>query len=92
MARIGTLVEVEKDRFFLTAALVDFGELAHDIARTSPGHAFTAAAFRDRAGCGRAIAIQVLEYFDRRGITGRRGDKRIVAKKPSTVFGGASLS
>jgi len=92
MARMGTVVEVEKDRFFLTAALVDFGELAHDIARTSPGHAFTAAAFRDRAGCGRAIAIQVLEYFDRRGITGRRGDKRIVAKKPSTVFGGASLS
>ena len=91
MARLGTLVEVEKDRFFLTKALRDFGELAHEIARTSPGHSFTAAAFRDRAGCGRAIAIQVLEYFDRRGITGRRGDKRIVGKKPSVVFGGAPV-
>ncbi|MGI9513930.1 MAG: selenocysteine-specific translation elongation factor [Anderseniella sp.] len=87
MARLGDLVEVRKDRFFLKSALVEFGELAHQIAKANQPETFTVAEFRDRAGCGRAIAIQVLEYFDRLGITGRRGDTRIVSKAPTEVFG-----
>ncbi len=34
------------------------------------------AEFRDLLGCGRRLAIELLEYFDRRGITIRRGDVR----------------
>ncbi|MGI9354612.1 MAG: selenocysteine-specific translation elongation factor [Rhizobiaceae bacterium] len=87
MVRLGALVEVRKDRYFLASALVEMGDLAHAIASESPDNSFTVAQFRDRADCGRAIAIQVLEYFDRRGITGRRGDSRIVGKTPRDVFG-----
>ena len=90
MVQLGALVEVRKDRFFLKGALRDLGDLAHEIATTSPSESFTVAEFRDRARCGRAVAVQVLEYFDRRGITGRRGDVRIVAKAPSDVFGDAN--
>ena len=53
---------------------------------------FTVGEFRDRAGCGRAIAVQVLEYFDRRGITGRRGDKRVVAKSAGKIFSDANMN
>lgn len=89
MVRMGALTEVRKDRYFLTSALVDFATIARDIANTNPNKQFSAAEFRDRAGCGRAIAIQVLEYFDRRGLTGRRGDMRIVSTSSSKVFGNA---
>ena len=86
MVRMGTLVEVRKDRYFLKAALAELGTLAHKVAGESQTETFTVANFRDRAGCGRAVAVQVLEYFDRHGITGRRGDVRVVSKAPSEVF------
>jgi selenocysteine-specific elongation factor len=34
------------------------------------------AAFRDTVGLGRKRSIQILEYFDRIGLTRRMGDKR----------------
>jgi selenocysteine-specific elongation factor len=34
------------------------------------------AAFRDAVGLGRKRSIQILEYFDRIGLTRRMGDKR----------------
>ena len=45
--------------------------IAHDL-----GPDFTAAQFRDRLDNGRKVAIQILEFFDRHGITLRRGDLR----------------
>jgi len=38
----------------------------------------TAAAFRDRAGIGRNLAIEVLEYFDRIKFTRRVGDAHVI--------------
>ncbi|MGI9520735.1 MAG: selenocysteine-specific translation elongation factor [Hyphomicrobiaceae bacterium] len=92
MVRMGVLVEVTKDRFFLRTALAELAELVHDIANSSVPKGFTVGEFRDRAGCGRAIAVQVLEYFDRRGITGRRGDTRIVSRTPIDVFRNVPMS
>lgn len=86
MARIGTLIEVATDRFFLRSALIEMGGIAVSLANANPDKTFTAAEFKDRAGCGRNIGIQVLEHFDRRGITLRRGDARIVVKCPETVL------
>ena len=87
MLRIGALVEIAPDRFFLKSKLVELAEIVQELAKASPDKCFTAAEFRDRAGCGRAVAIQVLEYFDRRGFTGRRGDTRVVSKTTAKVFG-----
>ena len=87
MTRLGALVEVRKDRYFLKSSLIEFGELAHAISAERNDDGFTVADFRDRAGCGRAIAVQVLEYFDRRGVTGRRGDVRVVGKSPTDALG-----
>jgi selenocysteine-specific elongation factor len=87
MARIGELVEVATDRFFLREALGELGRIAVDLAGKSHDKSFTAAEFKDAAGCGRNVGIQVLEFFDRRGITLRKGDARIVVKPPEAVLG-----
>ncbi|MFV0294550.1 MAG: selenocysteine-specific translation elongation factor [Hyphomicrobiaceae bacterium] len=87
MARLGVVVEVATDRFFLKSALLELGEIAGELAAGSDSKSFTAAEFRDRAGSGRNVGIQILEHFDRRGLTLRQGDARRVVKSPSVVFG-----
>jgi len=87
MARLGVVVEVANDRFFLRGALLEMAEMAAELAKTSASASFTAAQFKDRAGCGRNVGIQVLEFFDRRGVTLRKGDHRIVVKPPASVLG-----
>jgi selenocysteine-specific elongation factor len=50
--------------------------IAMDVATTAPEGSFTAAQFRDRLDNGRKVAIQILEFFDRHGMTLRTGDLR----------------
>ncbi len=50
---------------------------------------FSAADFRDKLDNGRKVAIQILEFFDRHGLTRRDGDLRRVVKAPELVFGTA---
>jgi selenocysteine-specific elongation factor len=89
-ARMGLVVEVAPDRFFAREAVVAMAEAAHALTADIGGTGFTAAQFRDRLGNGRQLAIQVLDYFDRRGITVRRGDLRRAGKTPRAVFGPAT--
>jgi len=76
LVRKGRVEEVAPDHFFLSGAVKEMAEIAIDIAEQSADHTLTAAQFRDRLNNGRKVAIQVLEYLDRRGITMRRGDLR----------------
>lgn len=85
-ARAGLVLEVAPDRFFLRDAVLAMAATAQALAADSP-EGFTAAQFRDRVASGRQLAIQVLEYFDRRGITVRRGDLRRAGREPAAVFG-----
>ncbi|MDX2159052.1 MAG: selenocysteine-specific translation elongation factor [Hyphomicrobiaceae bacterium] len=87
MARLGVVVEVATDRFFLKPALVELGRIAQELASSSETRTFSAAEFRDRASSGRNVGIQILEHFDRRGLTLRQGDVRRVVKDPAVVFG-----
>ena len=63
-----------------------------DIAARAPDGMFPAASLRDRLDNGRKVAIQILEYFDRHGLTSRRGDLRRVNPHKLDVFGPAVLS
>ncbi|MBS0219278.1 MAG: selenocysteine-specific translation elongation factor [Proteobacteria bacterium] len=71
LARLGRVVEVAPDQFFLRPVVAEMIAIAHSL-----GPDFTAAQFRDRLDNGRKVAIQILEFFDRHGITLRRGDLR----------------
>jgi selenocysteine-specific elongation factor len=71
LAKIGRVVEVAPDQFFLRPVVAEMIGIADAL-----GNDFTAAQFRDRLDNGRKLAILILEFFDRHGITIRRGDLR----------------
>jgi selenocysteine-specific elongation factor len=87
VTRAGRLVEVAHDHFFLRAAVAELIAIAADLGGMG---ALSAAAFRDRLGIGRKVAIQILEFFDRAGVTRRDGDDRIVIRGRMDLFGAAS--
>jgi selenocysteine-specific elongation factor len=76
LARLDLVEEVAPDRFFRREAVAEAAEIAGALARASADGQFGAAQLRDRLDTGRKNAIELLEYFDRRGITMRRGDLR----------------
>ena len=88
LARMGELSEIATDRFFFPAVVSEMAAMAQRLGIESADKTFTAAQFKDAAGCGRNVGIQVLEYFDRRGYTLRQGDVRRVVKSPQAVFPG----
>jgi selenocysteine-specific elongation factor len=85
--RMGRLIEVAPDQFFLSQTVAEMAALAAAAAETAPNGTLTAAAFRDRLANGRKVAIQVLEFFDRAGLTVRTGDERRVRLERLGMFG-----
>ena len=49
---------------------------------------FSAADFRDHCGIGRNTVIEVLEHFDRAGLTRRQGQVRRLRRKAAGLFAG----
>ena len=86
LSRQGEIIEVTQDQFFLRGTLDEMTEIAGDLARNAENGEFTAAQFRDRINTGRKIAIQVLEFLDRHGVTLKRGDVRRVDRRRIAVF------
>ncbi|PXV56026.1 selenocysteine-specific translation elongation factor SelB [Dyella sp. AtDHG13] len=75
-ARLGQVDEVAHDHFFLRNTMHEMVLIAAETAAQAPDGRFTAAQFRDRLDNGRKVAIQILEYFDRQGVTLNRGTLR----------------
>jgi selenocysteine-specific elongation factor len=75
-AKRGVTEEMAHDHFFTREAVRATVETAIALSRESKDGTFTAAEFRDRLGNGRKVAIQILEFFDRHGLTMRRRDLR----------------
>ena len=86
-SRLGLLVRLTPNRFFRPAALRRLGEMAAEIAAAADDHGVKATSFRDRAGVGRNVAIEVLEYFDRVKFTRRVGDVHEVVRSVGEAFG-----
>jgi selenocysteine-specific elongation factor len=85
LQRMGRLVEIAQDHFFLRETVAEMAALAGSLA-DAEGE-LTAAAFRDRLDNGRKVAIQILEFFDRAGLTIRSGDQRRVRRDRLGLFG-----
>ena len=82
--RMGRLIEVAPDQFFLSETVAEMLDIAASIAGTG---VLTAAEFRDRLCNGRKVAIHILEFFDRAGVTVRIGDERRVRNDRVGMFG-----
>jgi selenocysteine-specific elongation factor len=85
LQRMGRLVEIAPDHFFLRETVAEMAALAGTLAEAEGE--VTAAAFRDRLDNGRKVAIQILEFFDRNGLTIRKGDQRRVRRDRLRLFG-----
>ena len=78
IGRMGIADEVAHDHFFLRATVAEMVAILRQLAESLPQGQFTAAQFRDQLDNGRKVAIQILEFLDRHGVTLRRGDLRRV--------------
>jgi selenocysteine-specific elongation factor len=91
--QMGRVSEVSQDEFLTHPVIVDIIEIIGELSRTRPDGAFSAAEFRDALAVGRNVAIRILEYFDRQGLTVRQGDVRRVDQRRlgllRSKFGGA---
>ena len=86
VSRLGWLARTAENRFFLPAGLRRYAGFVEEVAAGNQG-SVTAAKLRDRAGIGRGLAIEVLEYFDRIKFTRRVGDQRQVVRPVRDMFG-----
>jgi selenocysteine-specific elongation factor len=76
--RFGRVAPVAPNRYFLPATIARLAGIARELAEADPAGGFTAGSFNDRAGVGRNLTIEILEYLDRIGVTRRTGATRIV--------------
>ena len=89
-AKLGLVVGATKNRYYLPASLRGLAGSLEQAAAESADGTVSAAAFRDKAGIGRNLAIEVLEYFDKIRFTRRAGNERKILRPAEEVFGGAA--
>ena len=78
-SRLGTLVQVAPNRFYLPQTVLELAAHAHWLAGEAGEDGFEAGAYRDRTGIGRNLTVQVLEFLDRTGMTNFNGKRRTSA-------------
>jgi selenocysteine-specific elongation factor len=76
LVREGSVERVDQERYALKQALEEFRRAVEETLRELG--AATPAQFRDRLGLTRKYLIPLLEWADRRGITSRKGDTRVL--------------
>jgi selenocysteine-specific elongation factor len=72
----GYLIRPVPNRYFLPKGIDALRASVAATAQHAPDGQFSVADFRDVCGLGRNLCIEILEYFDRHGLTQRLGDKR----------------
>lgn len=85
-ARLGRVDQIARDHFFLRATTAEMAAMIRDLSDAGSEGWFTAPAFRDRTRNGRKVAIEILDFFDRLGLTLRRGDLRRVNPHRAHLF------
>ncbi len=79
IVKTGRLVRPVKNRFFLIEGIEALSNALPEAA--GGGDSFTVQQYRDVTGIGRNLCIEILEYFDRQGITRRAGDVRQIVSR-----------
>jgi len=84
IAKLGRVYQVAKNRFLLPRAILELSNIV--LVLGEQNKTFGVKDFRDHSEIGRNLAIEVLEFFDKSGLTWRSGDVRRVLKPISEVF------
>lgn len=85
--KLGRTDQIARDHFFAREVTAEMVAIILDLARATADGWFTAPAFRDRVQNGRKVAIEILDFFDRHGVTLRRGDLRRINPHRADLFG-----
>ena len=83
----GLVLPVTRTRFVPLGAVRALATHAESLAGVSEEGRFTAAEYKNHAGIGRNFAIELLEFFDRSGLTERLGDRRRLRRSAAEAFG-----
>lgn len=91
---LGLLVSVARNRFLTMRQMAGLAGIAERMSGLGGAEAagFTASAYKDASEIGRNMTIEVLEYFDRIGLTRRRGIRRRVLRSSRDVFSEPDVS
>lgn len=84
--KLGQVHQIAHDHFFARAVVEEMAAIVIEVAAEAQDGWFTAPAFRDRVHNGRKVAIEILDFFDRHGLTLRRGDLRRINPHRSDLF------
>jgi selenocysteine-specific elongation factor len=84
--RFGRVAAVAANRYFLPETVARLAAIARELAAGDAEGSFSAAVFNDRAGVGRNLTIEILEYLDRIGVTRRVGDRRVVLRESAAAL------
>ncbi|WP_085683673.1 MULTISPECIES: selenocysteine-specific translation elongation factor [unclassified Pseudomonas] len=87
LARLGVMHQVVRDLFVTDITLRQMAAVLLRLAEENPQIEVTA--FRDALGLGRKRSIQILEYFDRLGLTRRVGEGRQIRTDSALANPGA---
>lgn len=85
-AKQGFLVKVSDKRYFLPTTIRGFAITAEQLASSSSQAGFTVKEYRDAVGIGRNAVIEILEYFDKVGLTLRQDQVRKIRKPAAQLF------
>jgi len=91
--RLGLVVQVTRRRYFMAESIGALARIAQALAHAAEDGTFTTAAFRDASGIGRNLTVDMLEYFDRVGLTRRIDDNhRRLLRRADTLFGNSATT
>ena len=86
LGRMGRVDEIDHDHFFLRGTVAEIVEIARELSAAAQDGQFSVAQMRDRLDNGRKVAIHILEFLDRHGVTFRRGDARRINRNRLDLF------
>lgn len=79
LRRAGRLIQVAHNRYYLPETVLLLADAVTDLAgKRGTSEGFSVIQFRDATGIGRNLCVEILEYFDRTGLTLRRGNHRFL--------------
>jgi len=84
--KAGEMVLVAKNRYLPASYMERQGFAAEKLAESTIDHVFTVAEYCKEIKTGRNFAIDLLEYFDNLGFTGRLGNNRRIIRPAAIVF------
>ena len=84
--RKGLVQEIAHDHFMTESAIVEIVEIIGNLIDAAEDGAFSVAQLRDRLDISRKVTVHILEFFDRHGVTARRGNLRRVNAQRLDLF------